>query len=90
MQSQTYKPRDPKTPLDIDIDNIAYNETYEEDLEYYGMEEVFDPLSELSDEEWTVIWADEDEFMDYDGNDASTWPSVDYGDDDRHLSDVID
>jgi hypothetical protein len=54
------------------------------------MEEVFDPLSELSDEEWTVIWADEDEFMDYDGNDASTWPSVDYGDDDRHLSDVID
>ena len=39
MQSQNFKPRDPKTPLDIDIDNIAYNETYDEDLEYYGLEE---------------------------------------------------
>jgi cell division protein FtsA len=42
MQLQTYKPRDPKTPLDVDIDNIAYDETYDEDLEYYGMEEIIE------------------------------------------------
>jgi len=77
MQSQNYKPRDPKTPLDIDIDNIAYEETYDEDLEYYGLEEIIDPLSDLSDEEWAVIWADEDEF--------SEWE-----DDGRHLSDIVD
>ena len=50
MQSQNFKPRDPKTPLDIDIDNIAYNETYEEDLEYFGLEEIIDPLNDLSEE----------------------------------------
>jgi hypothetical protein len=61
MQSQNFKPRDPKTPLDVDIDNIAYNETYEEDLEYYGLEEIIDP-DEISDTEWNVIWADEEEF----------------------------
>ena len=61
MQSQNFKPRDPKTPLDIDIDNIAYNETYDEDLEYYGMKEIINPLNDLSeDENWEVIWADED------------------------------
>jgi hypothetical protein len=60
MQSPNYKPRDPKTPLDIDIDNIAYNETYEEDLEYYGLEEIIDPLNELDGDKWEVIWADED------------------------------
>ena len=76
MQSQNYKPRDPKTPLDIDIDNIAYEETYEEDLEYYGLEEIIDPLSDLSDEEWVAIWADED------------FPE--WEDDGRHLSDVVD
>lgn len=90
MQSQTYKPRDPKTPLDIDIDNIAYNETYEEDLEYFGLEEIIEPIHDLSDEEWEVIWLDEDEFIDYDGDDESTWPSTDYGDDDHHISDVMD
>jgi hypothetical protein len=77
MQSQTYKPRDPKTPLDVDIDNIAYDETYDEDLEYFGLEEIIDPLHELSDEEWDVLWADEDEFPEYDN-------------DDRHLSDIMD
>ncbi len=66
MQSQTYRPRDPKTPLDIDIDNIAYNETYEEDLEYYGLEEIIEPLNDLSDEEWNVIWADDEEFSEWD------------------------
>ena len=59
MQSQNFKPRDPKTPLDIDIDNIAYNETYEEDLEYFGLEEIIDPLNDLSEEKWEIIWADE-------------------------------
>jgi hypothetical protein len=66
MQSQTYKPRDPKTPLDVDIDNIAYNETYEEDLEYFGLEEIIDPLNELDGDKWEVIWADEDLLDDYD------------------------
>lgn len=79
MQSQNFKPRDPKTPLDIDIDNIAYEETYEEDLEYYGMEEIIEPLNDLSDEEWNVLWADEDEFPEYNDNDF-----------DRHLSDITD
>jgi hypothetical protein len=60
MQSQNFKPRDPKSPLDVDIDNIAYDETYEEDLEYYGLKEIIDP-NEISDAEWNVIWADEDE-----------------------------
>ena len=60
MQSQNFKPRDPKTPLDIDIDNIAYNETYDEDLEYYGMEEIITPLNDLEEENWEIIWADED------------------------------
>ena len=56
-----FKPRDPKTPLEIDIDNIAYDETYEEDLEYYGMKEIINPLNDLSEgENWEVIWADED------------------------------
>ena len=77
MQSQNFKPRDPKTPLDIDIDNIAYDETYEEDLEYYGMEEIIEPLHDLSDEEWAVIWEDED-FPEWDE------------DDDRHISDITD
>jgi hypothetical protein len=77
MQSQNFKPRDPKTPLDVDIDNIAYNETYEEDLEYFGLEEIIDPLSDLSDEEWVAIWADEDEFPEWE-------------DDGRHLSDTMD
>jgi hypothetical protein len=66
MQSQTYKPRDPKTPLDVDIDNIAYNETYEEDLEYYGLEEIINPLNDLSEEQWEIIWADEEEFEEWD------------------------
>jgi hypothetical protein len=58
------KPRNPKTPLDIDVDNIAYDETYEEDLEYYGLEEIIDPNE--TDENWNVIWADEDEFPEWD------------------------
>lgn len=66
MQSQNFKPRNPKTPLDIDIDNIAYDETYEEDLEYYGLEEIIEPLNDLSEEPWNVIWADEDEFSEWD------------------------
>jgi hypothetical protein len=77
MQSQNFKPRDPKTPLDVDIDNIAYDETYEEDLEYYGLEEIIDPLNDLSDEEWAVIWLDEDEMDDLE------W-------DNRHLSFIVD
>ena len=59
------RPRNPKTPLDVDIDNIAYDETYEEDLEYYGLEEIIDP-NEVEDANWNVIWADEDEFVDWD------------------------
>ena len=59
MQSQNFKPRDPKTPLDVDIDNIAYNETYEEDLEYFGLEEIITPLNDLEDENWEIIWADD-------------------------------
>ena len=55
------RPRNPKTPLDIDIDNIAYNETYEEDLEYYGLEEIIEPLEDLSDE----VWPDDDEFTEW-------------------------
>jgi hypothetical protein len=58
------QPRDPKSPLDIDIDNIAYNETYEEDLEYYGLTEIIDP-NEDEDAKWNVIWADEDEFPEW-------------------------
>jgi hypothetical protein len=59
MQSQNFKPRDPKTPLNVDIDNIAYNETYEEDLEYFGLEEIITPLNDLEDENWEIIWADD-------------------------------
>jgi hypothetical protein len=77
MQSQNFRPRNPRTPLDVDIDNIAYNETYDEDLEYYGLEEIIDPLDNLSDEEWVAIWADEDEFPEWE-------------DDNRHLSDIMD
>ena len=58
------RPRNPKTPLDIDVDNIAYDETYEEDLEYYGLEEIIDPNE--TEENWNVIWADEDEFPEWD------------------------
>jgi hypothetical protein len=76
MQSQTYKPRDPKTPLDVDIDNIAYNETYDEDLEYFGLEEVINPLNDLEDEEWITIWEDE-EFPEWE-------------DDERHIDDIMD
>jgi hypothetical protein len=47
------RPRNPKTPLDIDVDNIAYDETYEEDLEYYGLEEIIDPNE--TEENWNVI-----------------------------------
>jgi hypothetical protein len=65
MQSQTYRPRDPKTPLDIDIDNIAYNETYEEDLEYYGLEEIIEPLEDLSEDDWTNEWPNEDELSEW-------------------------
>lgn len=65
MQSQNFRPRNPKTPLDVDIDNIAYDETYEEDLEYYGLEEIIEPLNDLSDEEWNVLWADEEEFPEW-------------------------
>ena len=57
------KPRNPKTPLDIDVDNIAYDETYEEDLEYYGLEEIVDP--NIPNESWNIIWADEDEFLEW-------------------------
>ncbi len=74
-----FKPRNPKTPLDIDIDNIAYDETYEEDLEYYGLEEIIEPLEDLSDEEWNVLWADEEEFPQYDEDDFN-----------HHLSDITD
>lgn len=70
-------PRDPKTPLNIDIDNIAYEETYDEDLEYYGLEEIIEPLHDLSDEEWNVLWADDEEFPD------EEW-------DDYHISDIMD
>jgi hypothetical protein len=77
-----FKPRDPKTPLDIDIDNIAYNETYEEDLEYYGLEEIIDPENELSDEAWNVLWADEEEFPEY--------SDIEDLDDDYHISDIMD
>jgi hypothetical protein len=85
MQSQTYKPRDPKTPLDIDIDNIAYNETHEEDLEYYGLEEIITPLNDLSDERWEVIWLDEDEFMD---DDYDEFPEDLFAND--NISDFVD
>jgi hypothetical protein len=47
MQSQNFKPRDPKTPLDVDIDNIAYDEEYDEDLEHYKLEEIIEVLSDL-------------------------------------------
>jgi len=77
MQSQNYNPRDPKTPLDVDIDNIAYNETYDEDLEYFGLEEVINPLNDLEDEEWVAIWADEDEFPEWE-------------DDERHIDAIMD
>jgi hypothetical protein len=73
------RPHNPKTPLDIDIDNIAYNETYDEDLEYYGLEEIIEPLEDLSDDKWNVLWADEEEFPEYDDEDFN-----------HHLSDIID
>ena len=76
MQSQNYKPRDPKTPLDVDIDNIVYNETYDEDLEYFGLEEVINPLNDLEDEEWIAIWEDE-EFPEWE-------------DDEHHIDDIMD
>jgi hypothetical protein len=84
MQSQTYKPRDPKTPLDVDIDNIAYNETYEEDLEYFGLEEIITPLNDLEDENWEIIWAD-DNLLD---DDYDEFPENLFADD--NISDFID
>ena len=84
MQSPNYKPRDPKTPLDIDIDNIAYNETYEEDLEYYGLEEIIEPLNELDGDRWEVIWADEDLLDD----DYDEFPEDLFADD--NISDFVD
>jgi hypothetical protein len=84
MQSQTYKPRDPKTPLDIDIDNIAYNETYEEDLEYFGLEEIITPLNDLEDENWEIIWAD-DNLLD---DDYDEFPEDLFAND--NISDFID
>jgi hypothetical protein len=86
MQSPNYKPRDPKTPLDIDIDNIAYNETYEEDLEYYGLEEIIEPLNELDGDRWEVIWADEDLFDDDD--DYDEFPEDLFAEDD--INDFVD
>ena len=83
MQSQNFKPRDPKTPLDIDIDNIAYNETYDEDLEYYGMEEIITPLNDLEGENWEVIWADEDLL-----DDDDEFPEALFADD--NIRDFID
>jgi len=85
MQSQTYKPRDPKTPLDIDIDNIAYNETYEEDVEYFGLEEIITPLNDLEDENWEIIWADDNLL---DDNDYDEFPENLFADD--NISDFID
>ena len=84
MQSQNFKPRDPKTPLDIDIDNIAYNETYEEDLEYFGLEEIIDPLNDLSEEKWEIIWADENLLDD----DYDEFPEGLFADD--NISDFVD
>jgi hypothetical protein len=85
MQSQTYKPRDPKTPLDVDIDNIAYDETYDEDLEYYGMEEIIEPLNDLEGGDWEVIWADEDLL---DDDDYEEFPEDLFADD--NVSDFVD
>ena len=84
MQSQNFKPRDPKTPLDIDIYNIAYNETYEEDLEYFGLEEIIDPLNDLSEEKWEIIWADENLLDD----DYDEFPEDLFAD--ENVSDFID
>ena len=84
MQSQNFKLRDPKTPLDIDIDNIAYNETYEEDLEYFGLEEIIDPLNDLSEEKWEIIWADENLLDD----DYDEFPEDLFAD--ENVSDFID
>ena len=81
-----FKPRDPKTPLDIDIDNIAYDETYEEDLEYYGLEEIIDPLNELDGDKWEIIWADED-LLD-DDDDYDEFPEGLFDDD--NVSDFVD
>jgi hypothetical protein len=67
------QPRNPKTPLDIDIDNIAYNETYEEDLEYYGLREIIDP-NEVEDDNWNVIWADDEEFVEWDDEELNDLP----------------
>ena len=80
-----FKPRDPKTPLDIDIDNIAYNETYEEDLEYYGLEEIIEPLNGLDGENWEIIWADEDLL---DDDDYDEFPEDMFADD--NISDFVD
>jgi hypothetical protein len=85
MQSQNFKPRDPKTPLDVDIDNIAYNETYEEDLEYFGLEEIITPLNDLEDENWEIIWADDDLL---DDDDYDEFPENLFADD--NISDFID
>jgi hypothetical protein len=84
MQSQNFKPRDPKTPLDVDIDNIAYNETYEEDLEYFGLEEIITPLNDLEDENWEIIWAD-DNLLD---DDYDEFPEDLFAND--NISDFID
>jgi len=86
MQSPNFKPRDPKTPLDVDIDNIAYNETYEEDLEYFGLEEIIEPLNELDGDKWEVIWADED-LLD-DDDDCDEFPEDLFADD--NINDFID
>ena len=84
MQSQNFKPHDPKTPLDVDIDNIAYNETYEEDLEYFGLEEIITPLNDLEDENWEIIWAD-DNLLD---DDYDEFPEDLFAND--NISDFID
>lgn len=77
------RPRNPKTPLDIDIDNIAYDETYDEDLEYYGMEEIIEPLNDL-EVVMEVIWVDDDLLDD----DYDEFPEDLFADD--NISDFVD
>ena len=69
-------------------------ETFESEMdeEYYvSLGEQLDMIGDgPMDLEHGVFAQDDDEFMDYDGDDASTWPGANYGDDDEEMEFNVD
>jgi hypothetical protein len=60
---------------DEDLEHGVFGHNDESDMVLVSPEVNFEVEDDYSD--------DEDEFMDYDGDDASTWPGANYGDDDE-------